>query len=82
MLDYHLTPINLDGAARWSLYQRLQELAIPCTCACHHPLQVDVNSPLAALQLWSAIRRLAAPRTEQLNWLERCWRLTAADVNT
>ncbi|NJL00168.1 MAG: hypothetical protein HC838_14620 [Spirulinaceae cyanobacterium RM2_2_10] len=81
MICQDSTAIELDCAARWALYRRLQELAIPCQCGCDRPLKVAVDTPTAAIQLWSAIRRIEAPRPVHLDWLERCWQLAAPDTD-
>lgn len=65
--------IEVSGIDRWQIYRRLQELQIPCQCAAHQPLQVEIHSSNAAIQLWSAIRQVSAPRDELVDWLDRCW---------
>jgi hypothetical protein len=63
------------GGQRWPIYRRLQELGISCRCAPHQALEIDVESPLAALLVWSVVTQVVAPRSEQVAWLERCWQL-------
>ncbi|GET37282.1 Asr1405/Asl0597 family protein [Microseira wollei] len=58
---------------RWQVYQRLQELGIPCWCSSDGYLQAEINTPTAALQLWSVVRQLSAKRREMTFWLHRCW---------
>ena len=67
--------VGVNWADRWQVYQRLQELEIPCQCLANQPLQVQLQNPTAAIQLWSAVRQLTAPRHELVRWLARCWRL-------
>ncbi len=68
----HLVDVN--WADRWQIYQRLKELDIPCSCAPNQPLKVEISSPVAAVQLWSLIRRFTASRQDQIWTLERCWK--------
>ncbi len=65
--------VEVSWADRWYVYQRLQQLAIPCSCAIDQPLQVQITSTSAAIQLWSISRQLNTPRQELVKWLERCW---------
>ncbi len=66
----------IAGPDRWRIYQRLQELEIPCHCASGQPLQIQVSHGIAAIQLWSVTRQLNAPRQELIRWLEDCWQLS------
>lgn len=67
--------VEVAGAAKWEVYHRLQELQIPCQCRAHQPLQVQVYSPLAAIQIWSVVRQVITPRNELTYWLESCWQM-------
>ncbi|ACB49903.1 conserved hypothetical protein [Crocosphaera subtropica ATCC 51142] len=58
---------------RWSVYQRLQELTIPCWCPEDGSLWVEIEHGLHAILLRSAIYGAIAPRQELVDWLERCW---------
>lgn len=74
------TPENIDingitASDRWLVYQRLQELEIPCQCEIYQPLRVQIPSSQTAIQLWSTIRSLTASRPELINFLKRCWEL-------
>lgn len=71
------TPLELDPIDRWNVYNRLQELSIPCQCRCGSPLKVAVDSPTAALQVWSVVRRLTTSRTVAIDALENCWNQVA-----
>lgn len=64
--------VTVAQSDRWHIQHRLQELDIACACA-GHSLQVEANSFAAMLQLWSIIFQLTASRSQQLDWLERCW---------
>ncbi len=64
--------VEVSWADRWYVYQRLQQLAIPCSCAIDQPLQVQITSTSAAIQLWSISRQLNTSRQELVKWLERC----------
>jgi hypothetical protein len=65
--------ICIDPIDRWTVYHRLQELSIPCWCASHQPLRVQVDNATVALQLWAVLQRIKASRRQSLDWLERCW---------
>ena len=67
--------VSIDRCDRWQAYYRLQELDIPCACLADGRLQVEVNSPIAALQLRSVFQSLTASRQHLINWLEHCWEL-------
>ena len=65
--------IEVDWLARWEIYQRLQELEIPCSCSTNQPLTVEVNDPIALVQIWSVIRHCSASRQEMILVLQQCW---------
>ncbi|MEO1349757.1 MAG: Asr1405/Asl0597 family protein [Cyanobacteria bacterium J06635_15] len=67
---------SVDCAARWQVYFRLQELDIPCRCQGYCPLEVDVSTPRAAIQLWSVLACASESRLELAGRLERCWQLS------
>lgn len=71
MLDDHILQIPLGD--RWQIYQRLQELMIPCYCHPDGSLRVKVNSCLTAVLVRSTLMQFLASRQELLDWLERCW---------
>lgn len=66
--------VEVNWADRWQVYQRLQELDIPCWCEANQPLRVEVGNPMAAVQLWSVMRQLTAPRQDLIGTLEHSWR--------
>nr|WP_250124609.1 Asr1405/Asl0597 family protein [Chroococcidiopsis sp. CCMEE 29] len=65
--------VQVNWADRWQVYQRLQELAIPCWCATNQPLRVHIADVTAAVQLWSVLRQFTTSRQDLVWWLERCW---------
>lgn len=65
--------VEVSWADRWQVYQRLQELAIPCWCATEQPLKVHIADVTAAIQLWSVLRQFTAPRQDLVRALDRCW---------
>jgi hypothetical protein len=67
--------VSIDRCDRWQAHHRLQELNISCACLEDGRLQVEVDSPIAALQLWSVLKNLTASRQTLLDRLERCWKL-------
>ncbi|WP_414549817.1 Asr1405/Asl0597 family protein [Anabaena sp. CCY 0017] len=66
--------VGVDWANRWQVYRRLQELDIPCCCEANQPLRVEINHPLAVVQLWSVMQQLTASRQELIWNLEDCWK--------
>ncbi|HEY9622756.1 MAG TPA: Asr1405/Asl0597 family protein [Crinalium sp.] len=65
--------ISVPLSDRWLVYQRLQELDIPCHRLGDGSLQADINTPTAATQLWSITFQLTASRQQLISWLNRCW---------
>ncbi|MBH8565421.1 hypothetical protein I8748_25145 [Nostoc sp. CENA67] len=66
--------VEVNWADRWQVYQRLQELDIPCWCETNQPLQVEIGNPTAVVQFWNVMRRLTASRQDLIGNLEHCWR--------
>lgn len=58
---------------RWCVYQRLQELMIPCWCPEDGSLWVEIEHGIHAILLRSAVYGAIASRQELVDWLERCW---------
>ena len=75
--DNHV--IAVHRSERWEIYRRLQELQIACQCSPSQPLQVQVPSPTAAVQVWSVVKQLTNSRYDLLNWLHRCWQQRESD---
>jgi hypothetical protein len=69
--------LQIPLGERWRIRRRLVELGIPATCTGEGYLQVQVDSPLAVVQVRSVIRQYTARRQELLDSLEACWRLNA-----
>lgn len=65
--------IEIDRTARWDVYLRLQELAVPCECKWNGRLRVQVASVDAAVQLWCVVQMATASKQAQVDHLERCW---------
>lgn len=65
--------VEVSWADRWQVYQRLQELDIPCCCETNQPLKVEIGNPSAAIQLWSVMRQFTISRQEQICILKNCW---------
>ncbi|MDZ7956766.1 MAG: hypothetical protein RMY34_02465 [Aulosira sp. DedQUE10] len=65
--------LEVNWADRWQVYQRLQELDVPCLCESNQPLQVEINSPLAIVQLWSVMRQFSVSRQDIISSLEKSW---------
>ena len=60
---------------RWQIHRRLQELKIPCKCSTGQLLIVTVDTPTAAIQVWSVARQPLVRRSQLVNWLDRCFAL-------
>ena len=71
--------IEIAASDRWQVYRRLQELAIPCRCGTNQALSAQIDDVTAAIQLWSVVRQLTAPRRELVYWLERCWQVRGSN---
>lgn len=67
--------IQIARCDRWQLHQRLQELGIQCGHTETGQLWVEVNDPIAMLQIRSVVRQLTSSRQELAYWLESCWQL-------
>jgi len=65
--DLALTPID-----RRSISVRLQELAIGCE-AYPERLRVCIKNCCDAVQVWSVVQHVTAPRCTLLAHLENCW---------
>lgn len=65
--------LEVNWADRWQVYQRLQELEIPCWCESNQPLQVEITHPLAIIQLWSVMRQFTVSRQDIISSLEKSW---------
>jgi hypothetical protein len=63
---------------RWQVYHRLQELEIDCQCSGFQPLKVQIQTPTAALQLWSIVRRVSEPRQVLVDALNQSWQRPCA----
>lgn len=70
--------IAIDAIARWDVFRRLQELAIPCECTCGEPLKVSVSTAAAAIQVWSVVKQSTSPREFSIDHLKRCWKQQVA----
>lgn len=65
--------VEVKWADRWQVYQRLQELGIPCWCDAGQPLKVEIADPTTALQLSSVLKQFTASRQDLVWWLKQCW---------
>lgn len=66
--------IDTDRVGQWNVYGRLQQLSIPCSCACNQPLKVSVRTASDAILLWSVIQGCTVSRRVAVERLETCWR--------
>lgn len=67
--------VSIPLGDRWQIRHRLEELDIACNCLPDGSFTVVVETPLAALQVWSVVRQLTLPRTTLVASLKRCWGL-------
>ncbi|MBC5794428.1 MAG: Asr1405/Asl0597 family protein [Sphaerospermopsis kisseleviana] len=67
--------IDVSWSERWQVYQRLNELDIPCHCQSNQPLQVEITNPQIAIQVWSVVRQVKAYRQDLICHLKDCLRL-------
>ncbi|WP_414752914.1 Asr1405/Asl0597 family protein [Anabaena sp. CCY 9910] len=65
--------VEVDWADRWQVYQRLQELEIPCWCEANQPLKVELVTPMTVVQLWSVMRQFTSSRRDLIYSLEINW---------
>ncbi len=68
--------IEIARYDRWQIYQRLQELGIPCGYLADGKLWVEVQNLTTDLQLNSVLRQFMATRHELVFWLNRCWQIS------
>lgn len=71
--------VEIDWAERWQVYQRLQELDIPCWCQTNQPLTVQLEDVSTAVQFWGVMRRFTASRQELIWLLETCWQQSSSE---
>ncbi|NJL99980.1 MAG: hypothetical protein HC924_14800 [Synechococcaceae cyanobacterium SM2_3_2] len=74
------TVVRVPLALRQQVWRRLQELSIPSWCTPDGHLRVSLERPSHVMQVWSVIGQYRATRSEQLNWLKRCWDADADNV--
>ncbi len=67
--DLALTPID-----RLLISHRLKELAIGCEACKTQYLRVCIKNCSDAIQIWSVVQQVTAPRCALLTHLEKCWR--------
>jgi hypothetical protein len=71
-----LRVLTISRGDRWLAFQRLQELGISCQCLSDGQLEVEINRPVDLPQLRSVVQQLTATRTELVEWLNRCWKIS------
>lgn len=67
--------VEVNWVDRWQMYQRLQELEIPCWCETNQPLTVEIDNFQTAIQLWSVMRQFTVSRQELIRTLEASWKI-------
>ncbi|MDJ0515440.1 MAG: hypothetical protein QNJ74_03975 [Trichodesmium sp. MO_231.B1] len=67
--------VNLSQIDRWFIQHRLRELMINSWCTDNGELLVEVKNCTDAILLQSTVKQFIAPRTELVDWLERCWKM-------
>lgn len=68
--------VEIECSDRWSAYQRLQELEIPCVCSYYRPLKVQINTVTSAIQVWCVLRHVQVSRQVLTAHLEHCWQFS------
>jgi hypothetical protein len=69
-------PVGIKNTERWGIYHRLQQLEIPCRCSTNQPLEVELDHPSAIAQLCYVVKQSTASRSELVDWLDDCWKIT------
>jgi hypothetical protein len=69
--------IEIHTDRRWSMYNRLRELDIPCECKAYQPLRVQLNCASTAIQFWQVFHHVHSSRQDAVGWLEHCWQKPA-----
>jgi len=64
--------VRWKGGDRWTIYYRLKDLGVACNCALHQPLEIEITTALAAIQVWHVFKRETSSRDELINWVENC----------
>lgn len=72
--------VDVNWADRWQIYQRLQELDVPCWCEPNQPLKVEFLSPVTVVQLWSVMRQFTSSRQDLIDSLEINWQSRYPDI--
>lgn len=68
-------PFTVHCEDRWQVHHRLQSLDIETQCKSFQPLQVKIDTPAEAIQLWSVVRQVSAPRHVLADSLDKSWQL-------
>jgi hypothetical protein len=69
--------IEIDSDRRWSLYNRLQDLGIPCECKAYQPLRIQLETVNTAIQFWQVFHHFHSSRQDRIARLEICWQKPA-----
>ncbi|OLP19988.1 hypothetical protein BST81_02635 [Leptolyngbya sp. 'hensonii'] len=64
--------VTIPRSDRWQVFQRLQELAIPCEVSQDGHLWVEITHVTGAIQLRSVVQQIMADRRELVDWLKQC----------
>ncbi|WP_309743715.1 MULTISPECIES: Asr1405/Asl0597 family protein [unclassified Chamaesiphon] len=72
--------VDIAWGERWQIHRRLQELKIPCKCSTGQLLLVTVDTPTAAIQVWSVTRTQSLDRSQLVDWLDRCFTIPAVGI--
>lgn len=65
--------LTIPRSDRWRIYQRLQELTVPCCCPPDGSLRADINHAIDLILVRSTVQQFTATRQELVDWLDRCW---------
>ncbi|MBE9099752.1 Asr1405/Asl0597 family protein [Vacuolonema iberomarrocanum] len=70
----HDVLVSAPLSDRRQVCQRLQDLDVSCSCESDGQLWAAIETPLAAVQVWSVfLHNGNYSRREKIDWLNRCW---------
>lgn len=66
--------VNISSPTGKLIYERLQELMVPCWSTKDGSVWVEVDNGTTAMLVRSTVQQFVASRQDLVNWLERCWK--------
>jgi len=72
----HDVLVSAPFSDRWQIRQRLLDLDVPCSCTSDGQLWAAIETPLAAIQVWSVfLHNGNCSRQGKISWLNHCLEL-------